>query len=151
MSLNGRPAYGSIFKFSSVGSTGTFNTIAGITRVTPPKNTRSSLDMTPLYSTDPYEDNVITGPIRTGTMSIEYTYLSTDTNHTGIIDDCMEAGNTCGWLIQISGTSSNNIWYGNCAVLSNQMQDLNIDGKVTFISELKTKGGITGPVSSTTT
>lgn len=150
MSLNARSAYGSIFKFSSVGSTGTFTTLAGITQITPAKNTRTSLDITPLYSTDSYEDNVITGPIRTGTMSIRYSYLSTDSVQTGILDDCMEAGNKCGWLIQIAGTSSNNIWYGDCAVLSNQMQDLTIDGKVEFLAELKTKGGITGPVSSTT-
>lgn len=151
MSLNGRGAYGSIFKFSSVGSTGTFTAIAGVTRITPMKNTRTTLDITPLYSTDSYEDNVITGPIRTGTMSIGYTFLSTDSVQTGILDTCMVNGSKIGWLIQVAGTSSNNIWYGDGAVMSNQMQDLTIDGKVEFVCEIKTKGGITGPVSSTTT
>src|SRR5512133_199069 len=147
---NARSAFGSVFKFSSVASTGTFATVAGVTKITPFKHSRGTLDVTDMYSTDYYEDTISAGPIRTGTMGVTCNYLSTDTYHTGIIQDCLEAGNRIGWLFTVAGTSSMATWYGDGVITAFSMGDLTIDGKVEFNLELKTKGAPVGPASSTT-
>jgi predicted secreted protein len=147
---NARAAFPSIIAFSSVGSTGTFVTCAGITKITPPKYTRGFVDVTDMNSTDYYEDSALAGPIRTGTMGYEANYLSTDTQQKTLIREAFENGTRIGWKITLAGTSSGNIWYGDAIVSAYSLGELTQEGKVSMTFEMKTKGKPTGPVDSTT-
>lgn len=144
---NARAAFPSVIAFSSVGTTGTFVVCQGVTRITPPKLTRGSVDITDMNGPDYYEDSALAGPIRTGVMGFEANFLSTNTQQT-IIKDCFESGQKVGWRIVLSGTSYNT-FKGNGVVTGYSMSDLTQDGKITYNFEIKTKGAIVGPTIAT--
>ena len=145
---NARAAFPSVIAFSSVGSSGTFVTCLGIQRITPPKYTRGTVDITDMNSTDYYEDSALAGPIRTGVMGFEANFLSTNTQQT-VIKECFESGTKIGWKITLAGATSYNIIYGDGVVTGYSMSDLTQDGKITYNFEIKTKGKPTGPAHST--
>jgi hypothetical protein len=160
---NARAAFPSIFAFSSISnhvwwttSTNTtanmstsYAVVAGITRITPPKLTRASVDITDMNSADSYEDSALAGPVRTGTVGFEVNYLSTSTHQRGLIPEAFESGDEIGWMVKISGTSSGNVLYGDGVISGYSMGDLTQDGKISYTFELKTKGKVQGPVDST--
>jgi hypothetical protein len=147
---NARASFPSFFYLSSVGSTGTFTKCAGVTKIMPPKCTRATVDITDMNSTDYYEDFALAGPIRTGTIGYEANYLSTDTMQTSVIKDAFENGTKIGYKIELGGTSSMHIWYGDGIVASYSLGDLTQEGKVGFTFEMRCKGKPVGPVSTTT-
>jgi hypothetical protein len=160
---NARASFPSIFAFSSISNhvwwttstntTGNMSTsykiVAGITRITPPKLTRGTVDITDMNSVDYYEDNALAGPVRTGTVAFDVNYLSTSTHQRELIPEAFEAGTEMGWLIQMAGTSSGNVYYGDGVISGYSFSDLTQDGKIGITFELKTKGKCHGPVDST--
>lgn len=148
---NARAAFPSIFSVASTGGSTTlanWKTCYGVTRITPPKYTRGTVDITDMNSTDYYEDNALAGPIRTGVIGFEANFLSTSTIYTSI-KDWFESGQKMGWMITLAG-SSLNTYYGDGVVTGYSMGDLTQEGKISMTFEMKTKGKPIGPVWSTT-
>jgi hypothetical protein len=147
--LAGRTGYPSYLYLSSVGSSGTLTEIAGITKIGGLEKTRKTLPLDLLATTDGYEQVIPGGETKTTPMEMTGVYLSTNTHHTSMLPDLMDASARVGWKIAVAGTSSNSIWYGDAFIESYKLGDL-LDEKVTFTFSLKPTGKPTGPASSTT-
>jgi len=153
MSLtNARDQFPSILYWSSVGSSGTLTTaIAGITAIGGVKKSRTVTDITDMNSTDSYEDVMLSGPVRMAALTMSGNYLSTSSHLNSLLPEAMENGTRCGFKIVMAGTSSNNIFYGDCVVTSYGLGDMSVDGgKIGFTFDLRIKGKPSGLVSSTT-
>jgi hypothetical protein len=148
--MGARPAYPSIFSFSTTGSTGTFTDICGIQTFTAPKFTKGTADVSEMNSTYYYEDLISAGPVRTGSLGVDVVYLSTNSQHTSLIQEAMNNGTKVGWKITFAGTSSNHIGYGDALITGYGIGDLTQDGKLTARFDMKITGKPTWPVSSTT-
>lgn len=111
--INGRNSFGSLFAYSSVGSSGTFNDIANVISITAPSYSRSAVDITNQGTTDYFEQAISGGIIRTGNVGFTCVYLSTITAEVTTIPADFIAGTRSGFKITVAGTSSYNIWYGD--------------------------------------
>lgn len=147
--INGRAGYPSFLSLSSVGSTGTFTEIAGITRIGAIGKSKKTIPLGLLGTTDGYDQVIPGGETVTRSISFTGVYLSTNTYHSSMIPDLMDAGTRVGWKIGVAGTSSNNIWYGDGFFEDYELGELS-DDKVTFTFSLKPTGKPLGPLSSTT-
>lgn len=147
--LNARSGYPSYLSLSSVGSTGTFTEISGITRIGAIGRSRKTIPLDLLGTTDGYDQVIAGGQTVTKAISFTGVYLSTVTSHTSMIPDLMDAGQRVGWKIAVAGTSSNNVWYGDGYLEDYEIGELK-DDKVTFTFSLKPTGKPIGPASSTT-
>lgn len=138
--IGARNGFGSIFSYSSVGSSGTFSVIAGITQITMPTFSRGSIDVTNHGTTDYYEQAITGGPIRSGSVGITAVYLTTATAHVTTIPADFNAGTRCGWKIEIAGTSSaNTVWYGDGYITGYNVATP-FDGQVPFSMTMKITG-----------
>lgn len=144
----GRAGFGSVFSFSTVGSTGTYTDCANILGINPPKASRGVTDVSNWGTTDYYKQYIQSGLIDAGTLGFNAIYLSTNSQQTSLIKEAMENGTRIGWKITMSGTSSNNILYGDGFVTDTQV--LIPDDKVTFTCTITVTGKPTGWTSSTT-
>jgi hypothetical protein len=147
--LAGRAGYPSYLSLSSVGSTGTFTEIAGITRIGAIGKERKTIPLDLLGTTDGYDQVIPGGETKTRPITFSAVYLSTNTYHTTLIPDLMDAGQRVGWKVAVAGTSSNNTWYGDGFFEDYELGELSND-KVTFTFSMKPTGKPTGPASSTT-
>ena len=147
--LNARNGCPSYLGLSSVGSSGTFTNIAGLTKIGDFAVSKKTISLDTHATTDGY-DQVILGGV-TATKAIQFTgiYLSTDTYHSALIPQLLDASQRVGWKITIAGTSSNNIMYGD-GFITDYSVSLPYEDKVTFSFTLKPTGKPTGWASSTT-
>jgi len=111
--INGRNAFGSLFAYSSVGSSGTFTDIANVISITAPSYSRGAVDITNMGTTDYFEQAISGGIIRSGNVGFTCVYLSTVTQEITTIPADFIAGTRSGFKITVAGTSSYNIWYGD--------------------------------------
>lgn len=111
--INGRNSFGSIFSYSSIGSSGTFNDMAAVMSITVPSYSRSAIDITNQGTTDYFEQAISGGIIRSGNIGFTAVYLSTVTAQVTTIPTDFIAGTRSGFKITVAGTSSYNVWYGD--------------------------------------
>jgi predicted secreted protein len=116
--IAGRNVFGSIFKYSSVGSSGTFTAVANIITISPPAYSRGSVDITNHGTTDYFEQHISGGPIRSGNVGITAVYISATSFQNATIPTDFAAGTRCGWNIIVAGPTSNNCWYGDGYITS---------------------------------
>lgn len=147
--INGRNAFGSIFSYSSVGSSGTFTDMANVMSITAPRYSRGSVDITNHGTTDYFEQSISGGVIRTGEVGITAVYLSSNTQQITTIPTDFVNGTRSGFKITVAGTSSYNIWYGDMYITSYTPMALpGLEGLVAF----EMTGKVTGkPTICTTT
>jgi hypothetical protein len=115
-----KSGYGSILSMSSLGSSGTFSPLAGITDMAAPKKTLGVIDITYHGTTDSY-DLAIPGGIfkqadltMTGIMITCSSFFNMDGSSAfGLFDlkTWMEAGSRIGWKINVGNTSSQSLCY----------------------------------------
>lgn len=147
--LGARNGFGSIFSYSSVGSSGTFATIAGVTAITMPTFSVSAVDVTNHGTTDYYEQAITGGPIRSGSVGFSAVYLTTATPHVTTIPTDFSARTRCGWKIELAGASSaNTVWYGD-GYITGYNVGLPFDGQVPFSMSIKITGKPTIGTSTT--
>lgn len=139
-----RNAFGSIFSIcSGKSSVGTFAELASIVSITPPSFSRGSIDVTSygdVATADGYEQVISGGPIRTGNVGISAIYLTTETAEVTTIPTLFDAGAVNGWKIEIAGTSSNTVWFGNGIIVSYDQMTLPQDGAIGFNMQMKVVG-----------
>lgn len=150
MTVNARNGFGSVLALSSVGgSTGTFTNVAALLTIGDISKSRETKDVTPLDSTDGYDQVIPGGFTKTDPIDFTGIYLSTNSQHTGIIPDALDNGTKTGWKVVMAGTSSNNVWYGDCYITRYKV-GIPFDDKITFSATMKPTGKPLGPLSSTT-
>jgi predicted secreted protein len=139
--IAGRDAFGSMFAWSSVGSTGTFTEMAGVLSIVHPGFSRGTVDVTNHGTTDKYEQHIAGGPIRSGNVGISAVYLTSNSQQTSLIPEIFEAGTRCGFKITVAGTSSENCWYGDGFITAyNPATFSGLEGLVGFSMSMKVSG-----------
>lgn len=145
-----RNGFGSLFSWSSIGSTGAFTALANVLNINPPSFTRGTVDITNHGTTDAYEQAISGGIIRSGEVSFTAVYLSSNAQQTTLIPAAFNAGTRCGWLISVAGTSSNNCLFGDGYITSYQPFSVPQEGRVEFTASIKITGMPTFGGSTTT-
>lgn len=153
--IDAHNGYGSLFAFSSIGSSGTFNNIANILSITPPTFSRATVDITNHGTTDYYEQCISGGIIKTGSVGITAVYLTSTSvattvgnyEHT-LIPEAFQNGTRIGWKIVVGTASSNNLWYGD-AFVTGYSFTVPTEGRIEWKADFKITGKPTGPATTT--
>jgi hypothetical protein len=142
--------YPALFGFSSVGSSGTYTTVAGITRIGAMTRTRKVSELDLLYTSDNYDEAIAVGIVKHGSVKIDGVYLTTSGTQTGIILDALNTGNRIGWKFALSTALSTayTCFYGDGYVEAYEIGEMAQD-KVMFSCTIKPTGKPT--IGSSTT
>jgi predicted secreted protein len=154
--LDARNGFGTILSLTSVGSSGTFKPIAGITSMNPPKKTLGVIDVT-YYAAPGGYDQAIPGGIfkqspiaLTGIMITCSSFFSrniaSSTEETitmYMLKDFLEDGTRIGWKIEMGGVSASSstltMFYGD-GYITDFGFDVPFNEKVTFSATITPTG-----------
>lgn len=131
--------YGTIFAWSSVGSSGTFHDMANVRSISPPAFSRPTFDVTNHGTTDAAEQVIQGGIVRSGSISFTAIYLSSDTYQTVLLSSAFHTATRCGWKFNIGAASSGSVWYGD-GIITGYGMTLPQEGPVEFTCSIKVIG-----------
>jgi predicted secreted protein len=151
-----RNGFGTVLSLCTQASTtGTFSAVAGITSMNIPRKSLGVIDVTYHGAPDSY-DVAIPGaifkmsPLSMSGIMITCSSFFSYTSAYSMYDmkTWMENGTMIGWKIQIGGTSSMAVFYGNGYVTAFGL-DTPFDEKATFTADISVTGKPIGPADGT--
>jgi predicted secreted protein len=150
--IAGIDGFGSVFAFSSVGSSGTFTNTVGVLSLDMPSWSRGVVDVTNWGTTDNYEQVIQAGVIKTGSVGITGVLLTSTAAswNPQFFQSLIEAGGRCGWKV-VAGpntASSQSVWYGD-GYITEFTPTVPFDDKITYKIAFKITGKVTGPANTT--
>jgi hypothetical protein len=118
--ITARSGYGTVLSLTSVGSSGTYTAVAGITSMSPPKKTLGVIDVTYHNAPDSYDECVPGGIFKQSPIPLTGIMITCSSFFTASasiemwdLKTFMENGTRIGWKIEIGGTSSMHTFYGD--------------------------------------
>lgn len=147
--VNARSGTMSILSFSSVGSSGTFTAMAALANIGDVSKSKPALPLDTYGTTDGYKQFIPGAIVTMAPQTFSAYYLSTNTYHASILNELMENGTRVGYKVALAGTSSNNIWYGDCLITDITLR-APYEDKIAFDCTIQPNGKPLGPLSSTT-
>jgi predicted secreted protein len=149
-----RESQGIIFQMSSI-STGVMVSMGEVLSFTPPTNAMGTIDITNHGTTD-YFREFLPGLIDPGSLTFTANYIcstvaSSDARNwcQGLITDLQASRTKIPWRFILSGTSTQNMWYGNGYITNYQLITAN-DQAVQYSVSLKVTGKPTFSADETT-